>query len=44
MINWADFPQLLPYGDGSLASSWLRKQSGDGYDVLVSTSADGGKT
>lgn len=45
-INWADFPQLLALGDGTLASAWMRKSTGAGYDydVFVATSADGGQT
>jgi hypothetical protein len=44
--NWADFPSLLPFGEGRLAAHWLEK-SAEGtyeYDVLISISDDGGKT
>lgn len=45
-LNWADFPSLAAFPDGSLAAHWLAK-SGAGtyaYDIRVSRSADGGRT
>jgi hypothetical protein len=45
-VNWADFPSLVVMKNGMLAAQWLQK-SGDGkyaYDVMISTSTDGGKT
>jgi hypothetical protein len=45
-INWADFPSLVEFGDGTLAAHWLQK-SGVGtyaYGVRVTRSLDGGGT
>ena len=45
-VNWADFPSVIQLPDGTLAAHWLQ-YSGPGtysYDVLVSTSRDGGAT
>ena len=45
-VNWADVPSVIPLDGGALAAHWLRK-SGPGtyaYDVLLSSSADGGRT
>jgi hypothetical protein len=44
LVNWADFPSLLPTRSGRLVAQWLQK-SGDGpytYDVRVAQSVDGG--
>jgi hypothetical protein len=45
-VNWADFPSILPFGDGRLAAHWLEKSAAGtyDYDVLISISDDGGKT
>ncbi len=43
-VNWADFPSLAAFPDGTLAAHWLRK-SGPGtfaYDVRLALSRDGG--
>ena len=43
-VNWADFPSLHAFDDGSLAAHWLQK-SGSGtyaYDVRFARSSDGG--
>ncbi len=45
-VNWADFPSVIQLPGGLLAAHWLQ-YSGPGtysYDVLVSTSRDGGST
>ena len=45
-VNWADFPSLAAFPDGTLAAHWLRK-SGAGtyaYDVRLALSRDGGAT
>ena len=45
-INWADFPSVVGFADGSLAAHWLVK-SGAGtyaYDVNIALSKDSGKT
>ena len=43
-VNWADFPSLLPLGDGTLAVHWPEKSADDtyAYDVMISRSTDGG--
>jgi hypothetical protein len=44
MVNWADFPSLMPTRSGRLVAHWLQ-QSGDGpytYDVMIAQSADAG--
>ena len=44
--NWADTPTLLRASDGSLLATWLQRGALGGYvyDVMVSRSADDGKT
>ncbi|HEY0969668.1 MAG TPA: sialidase family protein [Gemmatimonadales bacterium] len=45
-VNWADFPSVLPLGDGRLAAHWLQR-SGQGryaYDVRLARSSDDGAT
>ena len=43
-VNWADFPSVTPVGGDTLAAHWLvYQQQGFGYDVMLSTSADGGR-
>jgi hypothetical protein len=45
-VNWADFPSVLAVNGGLWAAHWLQR-SGPGrysYDVMVTTSADGGRT
>ncbi len=43
-VNWADFPSVVPVGEGRLLAHWLQR-SGNGkfaYDVMLAESADGG--
>jgi len=45
-VNWADFPSVVPLGEGRLLAHWLQR-SGSGrfaYDVHLSESRDGGLT
>lgn len=45
-VNWADFPSVVPLGEGRLLAHWLQR-SGSGryaYDVHLSESRDGGAT
>ena len=43
-VNWADFPSVTPIGGDVLAAHWLvYQQQGFGYDVMLSTSPDGGR-
>ena len=45
-VNWADFPSVLPLGDGRLAAHWLQR-NGKGtyaYGVRVAHSSDDGAT
>ena len=45
-VNWADFPSIVDDGRGTLFAHWLQK-SGKGtysYDVMMTSSSDGGKT
>lgn len=45
-VNWADFPSVVPLGEGRLLAHWLQR-SGNGryaYDVNLSESRDGGAT
>jgi hypothetical protein len=45
-VNWADFPSVVALPDDRLAAHWLQR-SGPGrysYDVMITTSADGGAT
>lgn len=45
LINWADFPSLLPMPDGSLAAHWLSTVPlRGGYNVSVAFSQDKGET
>lgn len=45
-VNWADFPSLLPLGEGRLAAHWLQRSGGGrgAYDVRVARSSDDGAT
>ena len=45
-VNWADFPSVVPVGEGRLAAHWLQRGDAGGYDfgVRVSQSEDGGAT
>lgn len=44
-VNWADFPSVAAFGDGTLAAHWLKETgSGYDYDLKISLSQDGGET
>lgn len=34
-INWADFPSVAAFRDGTLAAHWLKESGGSGYDYNV---------
>ena len=45
-VNWADFPSVIGFPNGSMAAHWLVK-SGEGtyaYNVNIARSEDGGQT
>jgi hypothetical protein len=45
-VNWADFPSVIPLGDGRYAAHWLERE-GDGkysYGVRIAQSTDTGQT
>lgn len=46
LVNWADFPSLLPVSDDTLFAHWLvlRDVSREAYDIHVARSTDGGAT
>ena len=45
-VNWADFPSVVPFGDGRLAAHWLQMSADTtyAYDVVYTQSADNGAT
>ncbi len=45
-VNWADFPSVMPLTDDLWAAHWLVRSSdvSFAYDVVISTSKDGGAT
>ncbi|MCR9111369.1 MAG: glycoside hydrolase [Rhodobacteraceae bacterium] len=45
-VNWADFPGIAVFGDGTIAVHWLREigSSGFDYQIEISRSHDGGTT
>ena len=45
-VNWADFPSVSEFSDGTLISHWLQRSgpSAYAYDILVALSRDGGET
>ena len=45
-VNWADFPSVLPLGEGRLVAHWLQRNGGgrSAYDVRMARSADDGAT
>ena len=45
-VNWADFPTVAAFNDGTLAVSWLQKnaQLSYAYDINIVLSADAGRT
>jgi hypothetical protein len=46
LVNWADFPSMIAFKDGTLVAQWLLKSSPDGHasDVNIARSTDGGKS
>jgi hypothetical protein len=45
LLNWADFPSLLPLPDKTLAAHWLTTDAErDGYNINVAFSRDNGQT
>jgi hypothetical protein len=44
MVNWADFPSVVPAPDGSLWAHWLERIDGGGYGVRIARSTDRGAT
>jgi hypothetical protein len=46
LVNWADFPSMLAFPDGTLVAQWLLKSSPDDHasDVNIARSTDGGKS
>lgn len=45
-VNWADFPSILPLGNGTLAAHWLVRSGPDTFDygVHVGWSTDDGRS
>ena len=45
-VNWADFPTVAAFNDGTLAVSWLQKnaQLSYSYDINIALSTDAGQT
>ena len=45
-VNWADFPTIAAFTDGTLAVSWLQKsaQISYSYDINIVLSSDSGQT
>jgi len=45
-VNWADFPSVVPIGEGRLLAHWLQRNGAGtyAYDVRVAESRDGGAT
>jgi len=45
-VNWADFPSLALFKDGSMAAHWLARSGADkyAYGVRISRSSDAGET
>jgi hypothetical protein len=46
LVNWADFPSLVPLGENRLASQYLRRGAGaaHAYEAHLTLSHDGGKS
>ncbi len=46
LANWADFPSVVPLGDGALMAHWLTRNGTEkyAYEVRVAMSPDGGAT
>lgn len=45
-VNWADFPSVAAFPDGTLAAHWLKESGGSGYDydVNLALSDDEGRS
>ena len=44
-VNWADFPSVAAFGNGTLVAHWLKETgSGYDYDVNIALSQDEGKS
>lgn len=45
-VNWADYPSVVAFPDGTLAAHWLEENgaSSYSYDVNIALSGDDGKT
>ena len=45
-VNWADFPSVAAFADGTLAVHWLMKNgpSSYGYDINIALSSDDGRS
>lgn len=45
-VNWADFPSVIGFPNGSMAAHWLVKSGGGtyAYNVNIARSEDGGQT
>lgn len=45
-VNWADYPEMAEFGDGTLAAHWLRRIGGGSYDyeINIGLSRDGGRS
>ena len=45
-VNWADFPTIAAFSDGTLAVSWLQQsaQISYSYDINIVLSSDSGQT
>jgi len=46
MVNWADFPSVVPFGHGLWVAHWLVRAAKDdfAYDAWMSLSRDGGQS
>ena len=46
LANWADFPSVTAFGNGTLAAHWLQQRGevSHAYDIALSFSRDGGAT
>ena len=45
-VNWADFPSIAEFSNGTLIAHWLQKNGGASYayDVNIALSKDGGRS
>ena len=45
-VNWADFPTIAAFNDGTLAVSWLQENTNIpyAYDINIALSSDAGQT